>query len=680
MPSPLLTYTLGTMPAPLPASAATGGLSPASLTIVATNATPAPVTLDGLSITLPVGNTAADLSPDPLGIGAVPPPGWPAAQVSHPAGGTTWSFVPPHGSVTIPVQGSLALSFSHVQVNRAPGTATVRVLEGSDGCAPARCPTADLPVTKIPSSWGTISFSALPTTVPQGGAATLGWRGPQGATYHIEYYTPQTGQVVVPAAGEPPFGNDGQYPPAAHPLSLQGTTTFTLHVSQTVGGVSYTAHVQATVTVAAAAAEITEFKGTLAGSPPSLTLQWATRNAVRCELGTVSQELTPRGSWLMPPPLERSYTLTAFNAANVATTTTWHVPPVIQSFGGTLKVTTDGPSADVGVALKWATLSAERCTLSGVAVAVEASGTANLTPSTAAPLASRYTLTAVNGPHTVTAAVNVAWGALHAQVQPARALLLGMATAPDGSLLVSALCWQPEARQVLRLNPATLAETARSADLPGAPMALAVSPDGSRVYVVLEQVGMMVLDGTTLRQVVAPREMKMSGLAATPDGKRLLASVPDGVAVLDAATLEPLAGGALLEPQPQAIAVSPDGTRVYVACSTFGPQDGLVAVLDAATLKPVAGSPVAVPGAHSVSVSPCGRRVFVGSVVEVTQAGITASAMQVIDADTLQLGTARVPVDNVAMGTATARDGSRVFACGTATITVMLPSAATPAG
>jgi len=687
MTDPMLTYSLNPAPFPLQASAATGGLSPATLTVVGTNATAAAVSLQGVSITLNVSEDATGLTPDPAGIGPVPPPGWPAATMSVAAGTATWTFLPAPGSggaITVPAGGSLAFTFNQVQVNRVPGFTPVTVMEGSGGCSPPQCPTTKtLGVTKFPNGWGTVSFWASPPEVPQGVGPTLGWSGPSGATYHIDYYTPQTGVMIVPAEGEAPFASHGEYPTAANPLSLQQTTTFTLLVTETVAGQTYNAQCQATVAVELPDAVITRFTGTVGGSraEPTLTLHWATRNAMQCQVGGVGDLLGPSGSWPsqtpLQMPLQQIYTLTAWNAANVTTTATWHMPPVIASFGGAPRVTVSGNSVAVALELTWAALLADSCTLSGVAGKVAASGSHTFDPTVAAPLATAYTLTAVNGPQTTTATVNVAWGVSAVQVQAIpESTCLGLAATPDGASLLLGTSDDGTTGQVTRLDAATLAVTQTSPALPWQVGALAVSHDGSRVFArAFINGGLLALDGVTLKPVGSSslEPAAYGGLAVTPDGKRLLVLVPGAVTALDAATLHPLGVSTPLS-EPQRVAVSPDGTRVYVACRT-DPEggDGCVAVLDAVTLQPVPGSPVPLPDVFDVSVSPDGALVFV------TWGGWPC--LSVIDAATLQRIEPVVPLGDGFAEAASAVDGSRVFVSGmSGMLMVMVPSRVTRAG
>jgi streptogramin lyase len=106
------------------------------------------------------------------------------------------------------------------------------------------------------------------------------------------------------------------------------------------------------------------------------------------------------------------------------------------------------------------------------------------------------------------------------------------------------------------------------------------------------------------------------------------------------------------------VAVSSDGTRVYVACSCGGPgsDDDGVAVLDATTLRLVAG-PVALRRAQFVSVSPDGALVFVAYNLQGDD-WEDYGYVAVIDAATLKLRPVSVPIGSRPVGIATAPDGS----------------------
>ena len=87
---------------------------------------------------------------------------------------------------------------------------------------------ADIDVMKWPHGWGQVAFWTAPDPpfVPYDEPKLyLHWAGPQGATYTLEYYTPQTGIVNVPAAGQPPLSNQGQYPARTRPTARRRTST-----------------------------------------------------------------------------------------------------------------------------------------------------------------------------------------------------------------------------------------------------------------------------------------------------------------------------------------------------------------------------------------------------------------------------------------------------------------------
>ncbi|HUI30571.1 MAG TPA: hypothetical protein VLX91_10170 [Candidatus Acidoferrales bacterium] len=292
----LLLYSITTSPFPLQASAASGNPNVAVITVVATNNTGGEVPLQGIMVQIPVGKGSAQLTNDAKVIGAVPPDGWMLHKTSYPSGGVQYEFTPKEGHGTLANNASINFVFNNVQVNSQTGTVEIVVTEGSGSCTLPDCPVQKLFITKFPHGWGEVSFWAEPVTVPPGGNTTLHWNGPSGATYSIEFYTPQKGIVKIPAQGELPLSNQGQYPSQGDPpLTLQQRTVFTLNVTQRVEGQTYNAQLQKTVTVTEAPPpKINWFRVAPAWTdfspgPQWVTLTWDASNAKELEIEGVAK-------------------------------------------------------------------------------------------------------------------------------------------------------------------------------------------------------------------------------------------------------------------------------------------------------------------------------------------------------------------------------------------------------
>ncbi|MEL7428139.1 MAG: hypothetical protein AAFN81_34485, partial [Bacteroidota bacterium] len=294
-----LTYAIRTTPDPL-----TAGAADASLTLLATNETDKPIPLEGISISIPVGTEADDLTDLPDQIVADFPEGWKENPPNKSQPGVyKVVFIPAAGSmaqyeestlalpaqkslferlltislrllssllgrsrkvqedqidgslvvaestqptVSVPANGSLTFVLNKVAVNSNAGTVDLTITEGT-----VRQPTESLPVSKFPANWGSITFSVTPPVLPTAGDVSLKWNGPSGATYMIEYLDPSTQKPVsIPRSGQPPLGNSGTYPGSSDPkLNITATTLFTLTVSKVIGGKTFTFQPQQTVTV-----------------------------------------------------------------------------------------------------------------------------------------------------------------------------------------------------------------------------------------------------------------------------------------------------------------------------------------------------------------------------------------------------------------------------------------------
>lgn len=218
-----------------------------------------------------------------------------------------------------------------------------------------------------------------------------------------------------------------------------------------------------------------------------------------------------------------------------------------------------------------------------------------------------------------------------------------VATSPDGSVV-----YVSGTPKMLALDAAT-----------GAPLATAVfirhgsfkvSPDGRRLYLVrFDLHALEIIDAASLASLATIQITGTPGsLTLSKSGQHAYVAGPDGVYIIDTtshATVKYLPSHL----RPTGIASSPDGKRLYVACS----GSGTLAVIDTSTLRlsdslQIGGTP------FNLVVAPDGRRVYV------TSADVVPGVVFVVDTNELRL-VGRVEVPGDATGIALSPDGGTLY-------------------
>ena len=645
----LLHYALTTAPFPLQASAQSGNANIATLTIVATNATSNGVTLQGVIVALPVGDGATQLTADTDGIGPVPPANWVLTQTQTTDGTIQYNFQPAGGSGTVGSNEALMFIFNNIEINTQPGTVMVEVIEGMNDCDPqSTCQTAEIAITKFPNGWGEVSFWLNPPIIPAGGTTTLNWSGPAGATYTIEYYTPQTGVVNVPAQGQPALGDEGQYPGQGQPaLQLEENTTFYLSVVDDVNGQTYSAQQQITATVELPLPTITSFTGEVYadGATLLLKLTWVT-DGQSCELTGTSDTLNPNGTLTITPtaiaPLLSAYTLTATNAAGNTSAT----------------LTLEWGAADYKVAISGRGLRA---------IVLSPDGTR------------AYTLQDASDDTDFLAALDTTTTPVSVVAQAGKSAAVipwALAQSTDGTYLLVTDWYYTGSLRVLAPTASDPFQSVSNVVLNFTSMGVAVAPDGASVYVVgaRGEIGVLEFTGTASNplQLAAEQPAALSygltGVAVTPDSTRayVFGEQSQVLAAYDL-TVQPiklLGEPVSLSLSPLGIAVAPDGQRIYVACS-----GGMLYIYEPTTnpdnpFQPV-GDPFQAAGyINGVAVSVDGARVFL---TLTTTSQSQPGGVQVLDVTTSppqQVGQL-IGVGLVPAAIAMSPDGTRAYVVNT---------------
>jgi YVTN family beta-propeller protein len=202
------------------------------------------------------------------------------------------------------------------------------------------------------------------------------------------------------------------------------------------------------------------------------------------------------------------------------------------------------------------------------------------------------------------------------------------------------------------------------------PSGVAVTPDGSKVYVangntvsVISAATNTVIATIPVHGTGVPR-----GVAVTPDGKKVyVANLSDNtVSVISTATNTVIGSPIPVGVEPSGVAVTPDGSKVYVA-NAF---DTTVSVINTAT-DTVIGSITGFYHPEGVAVTPDGGKVYVTNIgnVDGTTVSVISTATNTV--------TATIRVGRVPEGVAVTPDGSKVYVANDFDSTVSVISAAT---
>ena len=303
--STILNYSFTTTPNPL-----TLGLSDGIFQLIAANRTGETVTLQGITISINTGVDEQDLTNFPKQINPVAPAGWKMAKPNVSPGKYTFVFIPKLGTTTdVPAYGSLIFRLTDIIVS-SKGVAEITVTEGTPNA-----PTKQLSVSKFPSGWGQISFTAAPLNLVNEGDVSLSWNGPVKAKYQIQYLDESTQQIVnIPAPGDPPLDHFGSYPGQDDPpLRIKTTTNFTMYVEAMILGQKYFTEITREVTVGEIPT-VKSFNAKIVGTgmKSKLELSWeCSDNAIYAMPSWQPELLSPSATAVIDLPFDKEYSIKA---------------------------------------------------------------------------------------------------------------------------------------------------------------------------------------------------------------------------------------------------------------------------------------------------------------------------------------------------------------------------------
>jgi gliding motility-associated-like protein len=183
----------------------------------------------------------------------------------------------------------------------------------------------------------------------------------------------------------------------------------------------------------------------------------------------------------------------------------------------------------------------------------------------------------------------------------------GVAVSPDGSR-VYITNYSPLSSSVSVINTATNTVIA-TIPVGIQPMGVCVSPDGTRVYVANQLGNSVSVINTVTNTVIAtvPVSLQPQGICISPDGSKVyVANVnSNNVSIINTAN-NTVIGVVIVGTQPITVALNPDGSRLYVP--NFGTNN--VSVINTST-NTVVATIVAGTNPNGAAVSPDGTKLYI---------------------------------------------------------------------
>ncbi|HEX4559236.1 MAG TPA: beta-propeller fold lactonase family protein [Mycobacterium sp.] len=366
----------------------------------------------------------------------------------------------------------------------------------------------------------------------------------------------------------------------------------------------------------------------------------------------------------------RSDTVSVINTATISDVPTADAQGPVSVNPSTGAVTgTAGFTDPAGLPLSY-TATATASPAEGT-VTIDAAGQFAYTPPRAARLAAAAP-TPVNATFTVTASngVEAASETVTVTVPPPTVTTTKVGGGPD------AVAVSPDGTRTYvvnaQSNTVSVIDTATNTAI-GAPIrvgltpqAVAISPDGRRVYVANTGANTVSVLNTGTNKVIATIKVATNpmAVAVSPDGSRLYVADTGANRISIINTATNTVSRTLRSRQPQALAFSPDGSRLYV--THLG--SNTVTVMDTAT-KTAIGTPIPVGAApRAVAVSPDGTVLYV--------ANLGANTVSVIDTATRKVG-ATIAVGANPYGVAVSPDGTLAYVTNESANTVSVINTAT---